>query len=418
MKQYLYRFFITIALLQSFTIASNGKTPEMSVNTDRQLWCDVMYRMASPVLSNMSKGLLKKNMLIEVSPTWDGRSKEVIYLECFGRLMAGLAPWLTLPDDDTVEGIQRQKLRNLALLSYKNAVDPLSSDYLFGHKEKQTLVDAAFIANSFLRAYDVLWLSLDTLSKQRYIDHFIELRKIDPPFSNWLLFSAMIETFLHKIGADHDSYRISSSLRQIEEWYVGDGWYSDGPEFALDYYNCFVIHPMYIECLNTISCEEEIVQKWDMPNCAYSKVTNRLKRLGITLERMISPEGTFPVIGRSITYRTAILQPLALLAWKGWLPDELCNGQVRAAMSAVIQKMFLTNQNFNMDGYLTLGFNGKQPHVSDYYINNGSLYMASLAFLPLGLSPNHPFWTDPSLLWTAKKAWCGNDFPSDHSYKE
>ena len=51
-----------------------------------------MYRMAAPVLSNMSEGLLKQNMLVELSPTWDGRDKNVTYMECFGRLMAGLAP--------------------------------------------------------------------------------------------------------------------------------------------------------------------------------------------------------------------------------------------------------------------------------------------------------------------------------------
>ena len=47
------------------------------------------------------------NMLVEVSPTWDGRNKKVTYMECFGRLMAGLAPWISLPDDDTAEGRER-----------------------------------------------------------------------------------------------------------------------------------------------------------------------------------------------------------------------------------------------------------------------------------------------------------------------
>lgn len=85
-----------------------------------------MYRMAAPVLSNMSEGLLKQNMLVELSPTWDGRNQNVTYMECFGRLMAGLAPWLSLPDDETPEGLQRKQLREWALKSYANAVDPAS----------------------------------------------------------------------------------------------------------------------------------------------------------------------------------------------------------------------------------------------------------------------------------------------------
>ena len=85
-------------------------------------------------------------------------------------------------------------------------------------------------------------------------------------------------------------------------------------------------------------------------------------------------------------------------------------------MTAVIQRMFGDGRNFNAAGFLTLGFNGSQPGISDYYTNNGSLYMASLAFLPLGLSADDPFWTDASQSWTSKKAWEGEEFPKDHSY--
>ena len=154
---------------------------------------------------------------------------------------------------------------------------------------------------------------------------------------------------------------------------------------------------------------------WNMPDCDYNRAVKRMQRFGIILERFISPEGTLPVFGRSITYRTGTLQPLALLAWRGWLPKELPNGQVRAAMTAVIKRMFSDNHNFNEKGFLTLGFNGKQPNISDWYTNNGSLYMASLAFLPLGLPAEHPFWTSPAEDWTSKKAWEGKDFPKDHA---
>lgn len=37
--------------------------------------------MAAPVLSNMSEGKLQENMLVELSPTWDGRDKRVTYME-------------------------------------------------------------------------------------------------------------------------------------------------------------------------------------------------------------------------------------------------------------------------------------------------------------------------------------------------
>ena len=320
---------------------------------DRTYWCNLMYRMAAPVLSNMSEGKLQQNMQVEVSPTWDGRDKAVTYMECFGRLMAGLAPWLALPDDNTPEGLQRKQLRQWALKAYAQSVDPASADYLLWRKEGQPLVDAAYIANSFLRAYDSLWMPLDSLTKERYISEFKQLRRVDPPYTNWLLFSATIETFLMKAGAGSDNYRINSALRKVEEWYVGDGWYSDGPSFAFDYYNSYVLHPMYVECLEVVTDKK---QNWIAPRKRYETAVKRMQRFGMILERFISPEGTFPVFGRSITYRTGVLQPLALLALREELPESLPNGQVRAAMTAVIKLMFSSPANFNEKGFLRIGF--------------------------------------------------------------
>ena len=414
MKTWKYLWLLLIvALLVPLNVSAKKKTEK--VKSDRELWAGILYQMAAPVLSNMSEGKLQENMLVELSPTWDGRDKRVTYMECFGRLMAGLAPWLSLPDDDTAEGKQRKQLREWALKSYAQSVDPESKDYLLWRKEGQPLVDAAYIAESFLRGYDALWVPLDDLTKQRYIAEFQQLRRVDPPYTNWLLFSSTVECFLKKAGAQTDYYRITSALRKVDEWYVGDGWYSDGEDFAFDYYNSFVIHPMYVECLEVMTNggKQNI---WNVKGGNFPNALRRMQRFGMILERFVSPEGTFPVFGRSITYRTGVLQPLALLSLRGWLPKELPAGQVRAAMTAVIQRMFGDNRNFNAEGYLTLGFNGSQPNISNWYTNNGSLYLASLAFLPLGLPADAPFWTDAPQPWTSKKAWGGEDFPKDHAY--
>ncbi|MDR1610856.1 MAG: DUF2264 domain-containing protein, partial [Candidatus Symbiothrix sp.] len=219
---------------------------------DRAYWADMLYKTAAPVLSSMSKGELKKNMVLEYSPTWDGRNKNVAYMEAFGRLMAGTAPWLGLPDDDTPEGKQRKQLREWALRSYAHAVDPGSPDYLLWNGSGQVLVDAAYIANSFIRAPEALWEPLDKITKDRYIKEFKGLRKIKPAYNNWLLFRAMIEAFLASIDEEYDGYVLDISLRKIGEWYLGDGWYSDGPEYSLDYYNGYVMHPMLVEILEVM----------------------------------------------------------------------------------------------------------------------------------------------------------------------
>ena len=405
---------LVLALVPFMGISAKKKAVQQS---DRQYWCSLAYKMAQPVLENMAKGELQKSMQTEFSPSFDNRNKKVLYMECFGRLMAGVAPWLTLPDDATAEGKQRKQLREWALASYKNAVDPQSPDYLCWGIGGQNLVDAAYIAESFLRAYDTLWKPLDEVTKKRYLAEFAKLRHIDPPYTNWLLFSSTIESFMAKAGGDFDEYRVNSACRKVEEWYVGDGWYADGPVFAFDYYSSYVFHPMYLETLQAM-VDAKVNSRLDYQKY-YDRELKRCQKYSIILERFISPEGTFPAFGRSIPYRMATMQPLALMAWYQTLPSDLSNGQVRAALTKVLHRMFDQENNFNEKGYLSIGFCGNsQKNVADWYTNNGSLYMTTLAFMPLGLPADHPFWTDTAQPWTQVKAWSNQPFPKDHHWKD
>ena len=257
---------------------------------------------------------------------------------------------------------------------------------------------------------------MDSLTKQRYLTEFARLRAIDPPYTNWLLFSSIIESFMAKAGGAWDEYRVNSAVRKMEEWYVGDGWYSDGPQFAFDYYSSYVFHAMYLETLQNM-VDARANTRLDYAQY-HARALKRAQKFALILERFISPEGTFPVFGRSIPYRMATLQPLALMAWYGTLPPELSNGQVRAALTAVMHRMYDQQNNYNEGGYLTIGFCGSQPDVADWYTNNGSLYMTSLSLMPLGLPASHPFWTDTPQPWTQCKAWNGQPFPKDHVWRD
>lgn len=374
---------------------------------DRQQWADLCYQIACPILENMSQGHLQKNMQLELSPTWDGRDKRVSYMEAFGRLMAGITPWLALPADDTPEGKQRGQLHQWALQAYKNAVDPESPDCLLWEGPTQILVDAAYIAQSFLRAPHATWQLLDETTRRRYIERFKGLRTIRPAYNNWLLFRGMTEAFLLSIDEEADKFALTVAVNKLNEWYLSDGWYSDGPEFALDYYNSYVIHPMYVEILEV--CRSKGFHTPVSPELAI----RRMQRFNLFMERLISPEGTFPAFGRSVVYRMGAFQTMALAAWKYGLPEGLSNGQVRSALSAVMRNMFSVEGNFNEAGFLRLGFVGHQPELANYYTNNGSLYLTSLVFMPLGLPATHPFWSEAPAEWTARKAWSGRPFPID-----
>ncbi len=375
---------------------------------DREYWVNLLYKMAYPVVHSLAEGTLQKNMPVELAPGYYLQAKKVTYLEAVGRTVAGIAPWLALPDDETKEGKLRKQLRTELIKGLAHAADPVSPDYLNFRTESQPLVDAAFLAHGFLRAPQALWEPLDTLTKKRFIEEFKSLRSRKAGYSNWLLFAGITEGFLLKIGEQYDPARIDFALRKCNEWYVGDGWYSDGPHFAMDYYNSFVIHPMLVDLLK-VAVEKNIAPKQD-----YDRASQRMVRYSEFLERIISPEGTFPVFGRSMAYRTGAFQALSQTALMEQLPNHIKPSQVRCALTKVMHNMFDIATNFDSNGWLVLGFNGHQPMIADQYTSTGSLYLATLGFLPLGLPASNAFWTDAPADWTSKKAWSGQATKKDY----
>ncbi|MBY0239589.1 MAG: DUF2264 domain-containing protein [Burkholderiaceae bacterium] len=393
--------------------ASAALASAPSAGGERAYLVALAQKMAEPVLANMARGTLQKHFPLELSPTWDGRDQRVSYLECFGRLMAGIAPWLALPDDASGEGRTRQRLRAWAQQSYANAVDPASPDYLLWQGPGQALVDSAYFTNALMRAPQALWEPLDAATKRRIVAHIKGLRRIEPPYINWMLFAAMNEAWLLSVGEEHDPMRMNVAIRKINEWYVGDGWIKDGEAFHFDYYNAFVMHPMLVEVLEVLARTN--APFWNgKPAELHAQALKRMQRYGEHLERFIGPDGTFPPIGRSLTYRTAAFQPLALLAWRRQLPASLPPGQVRAALNAVHRAVWSAPGNFTQDGYLTIGFVGHQPELGDWYSNNGSMYIASAGLLALGLPESDPYWTAPAQDWTQKKAFAGHRFAKDY----
>jgi len=389
-------------------------TAATAAGGDRESMLGLLQRMAEPVLTAMAKGELKKRFALELSPTWDGRSPDVAYLECFGRLIAGIAPWLALPDDATPEGRLRARLRQLALQSYAHAVDPASPDYLGWRSGGQALVDSSYFTNALIRAPQALWQPLDATTKRRIVAEIKGLRRVEPPYINWMLFAAMNEAFLLSVGEEADPMRTNVAIRKVNEWYVGDGWIKDGETFHFDYYNSYVMYPMLFEILEVL--ERHDAPFWNgKPADLRAQAGKRMQRYGEHLERFVSPTGTYPPIGRSLTYRTAVFQPLALLAWRKQLPASLPEGQVRAAMRAVHDAVWSDPTNFTKDGWLTLGFVGHHPELADIYSNNGSMYIASASLLALGLPPGDSYWTSPAQDWTQKRAFAGRAFPKDYA---
>ncbi len=367
-----------------------------------------MKRVSDPVLLAVSKEQLRATMPVEAVAGVVEERRKSTHLEAFGRLLCGIAPWL----EGTVSGneaVLQARYREWSLKGLAYGTDPRSRDYMNFGMTSQSVVDTAFLALAILRAPKQLWEPLDKTAKANVIKALEATRQVLPGQSNWLLFSAIVEAGLCFMGAWWDSLRVDYALQMHRQWYVGDGTYGDGRNFHWDYYNSYVIQPMMMKVLETVPAKSEMWKELK------PLVLERARRYAAIQERMISPEGTFPALGRSLTYRFGAFQLLSDISLRKELPEGVTPEQVRCALTAVMRRMIERPGTFDDKGWLRIGFAGHQPGMGEPYISTGSLYLCAAAWLPLGLPATDVFWAGPAKPWTEMKIWNGEDTKADHA---
>ncbi|HYC83592.1 MAG TPA: DUF2264 domain-containing protein [Chryseosolibacter sp.] len=391
-----------------YTGTQQSVEQRVGVNDDpRKYWVEMLSRIVSPVLEAQAAGKLHDLMPVEAVHGESDKRKKVTHLEALGRTLAGLAPWLELSEQNPAEDALKEKFRRLARAAIENAVTPTSKGYMNFKEGAQPLVDAAFLAHALLRAPRQLWQNLDASTQAHLIQALRSTRAIKPYYSNWLLFTAMVEAALLRFSNDYDPVRVDYAVREHMLWYKGDGVYGDGPDFHFDYYNSFVIQPMLLDVVAGVAANSLEMQE------LARLVTRRAQRYADIQERMISPEGTFPPIGRSLAYRCGAFQLLAQMALQKKLPAHIQPAQVRGGLTAVIKTTMDAPGTFDKNGWLTIGLCGHQPNIGEHYISTGSLYLCTVAFLPLGLPRVDEFWSAPPEDWTSRRAFGGRDFGID-----
>ena len=94
-----------LAILPGSVEANGAVRPDQraaGAQGDREEWTAVLRRLADPVLTNLANGTLKTRMPVEQAA--GAKRQTVTHLEALGRLIAGIAPWIELPADETAEG--------------------------------------------------------------------------------------------------------------------------------------------------------------------------------------------------------------------------------------------------------------------------------------------------------------------------
>ncbi|MGW7003132.1 DUF2264 domain-containing protein [Streptomyces sp. NPDC054933] len=250
----------------------------------------------------------------------------------------------------------------------------------------QPIVEAASIAIGLHETRRWIWDRLEGAVQQRVVDWlsgFLGNRTHD---NNWRLFQVVCEQFLASVGAPYRQADIDGGLERIEDWYVGDGWYTDGDGRNFDYYNGWAMH-LYPLLWARIAGERA-----DPARVALYR--DRLRRFLAGYQHFFGSDGAPVHQGRSLTYRFATVAPV----WLGALADAtpLAPGRTRRLASGVLRH-FTERGVPDERGLLSLGWYEPFLPIAQDYSGPASPYWASKGFLGLLLPARHPVWTAPEL---------------------
>lgn len=244
-----------------------------------------------------------------------------------------------------------------------------------------SIVEAANIAFSLYIGRELLWEPLSRREKTQVAAWLRHHARLEVWGNNWQLFPAMAEGFLRSVGEDVSGCTGARNVARVESWYLGDGWYTDGPEHAVDYYNAWAIHP-YLWAWYRMTGQEGTVEG--------QRHLERLRDFVDSQSLMFAADGAVLHVGRSLAYRTAVLAAVWCAEISGVSP--LSPGQTRRLASGVLANF--TAKGVGVDGPPSLGWYGEHLGSCQDYSGFGSPYLAGIGFLGLALPAGHPVWLD------------------------
>ncbi|MRS89773.1 DUF2264 domain-containing protein [Enterobacteriaceae bacterium RIT714] len=198
------------------------------------------------------------------------------------------------------------------------------------------------------------------------------------PDSNWNYFAIMVQLGFKRAGLPFDQRAIDRRFAMMDAYYLGDGWYSDGPNRPKDYYISMAFH-FYGLIYATLSGEEERAQV----------LRERSRLFADDFIFMSAADGASVPFGRSLTYRFAMVAFWSAVAFSGL--DVFTPGIVKGIILRHL-RWWQQQPIADRDGILTLGFAYPNLAMCEDYNSPGSPYWALKTYLILALPEEHPFW--------------------------
>jgi hypothetical protein len=294
-------------------------------------------------------------------------------LEGFARPLWGLAPLAA--GGAEFDGWELYR-RGLA-----NGSDPRHPEYWGAPCDiDQRLVEMAAVGFALALVPQEIWEPLEPGAQKNLARWLTEINRREVADCNWLFFRVLVNLGLANVGAEHDASAVQAALDRLETFYLGDGWYSDGPNARRDYYIPMAMHfygLLYARLAGTQNPERA------------QQFRERAALFARDFLHWFDADGAALPFGRSLTYRFA----------QGAFWSALAFADVEALPWGVLKGLALRHLRwwsrrpiFQPSGILSIGYGYPNLNMAEQYNSPGSPYWAMKFFAALALPETHPFW--------------------------
>jgi hypothetical protein len=309
-----------------------------------------------------------------------GGARKAEELEGFSRIAPLLGVWLEhqgatplkLPSGKSADVAQILRSGVLA------GTDPSHADYWGDITDRdQRIAEAADIALALWLSRTTVWEKLASPERAQVAAWLLQVNGKKIADNNWHLFTAQVNVALRQLGTEYDAAAIDKHLSRTLQFYLGDGWFTDGPDGPVDYYNAWGFH-YHIGWIHRMD-----------PELLRETVDEALPVFAADLLHLLGPYG-MPVFGRSVCYRMAVPAPLIFASTLH--PDAVTPAQARRALDLTWN--FFLEHGALREGRVTQGYCGDDAAVLDNYSGSAScLWSLRSLIAALDQAQDSPFWT-------------------------
>jgi hypothetical protein len=271
-----------------------------------------------------------------------------------------------------------------------NGTDPLHPEFWgTARPYDQRFVEMAAFGFALSMVPEQVWDPLPASVRSNLVRWLGVINKVESGDNNWRFFRVLVNLGLKQIGVPYSATLIEESLRRVDQFYLGKGWYRDGNFPQLDHYVAFAYHFYGLIYAR--------LQAKDDPSRA-DLYCERAAQFAGEYQHWFGPDGAALPFGRSLTYRFAVASFWGALAFAdvATLPWSEVKGLYLRQLRWWSQRPIA-----DRGGILTVGYGYPNLLISEEYNSPQSPYWAMKAFLPLAVSAAHPFWGDEETASTA-----------------